>query len=956
MSERKFFFQWQNEVLKKSIYPLREMKLRHVLEFDMEIYLWKIYKKYKDQELAKFPELASEVANYHEKRKAIIDKAVREYDDLVSYFTHTDVTEFYKTVIDKAATMADDLTSHFDQADMTALYRQEFPEEHIVEDEKDDEDNSSASALADKSKVVFEDAKVDAKDKVVINEMMAKINAIHHTFKQYFADLNDPRKESYFISQRLAEWDQAGKDLDHSIFLQMNRVTGIQQADPNHVKPENEENVLKALQNIVRPMLNEERTQLAALVATHDKLVIRKLDYAREVKKALAKVEEINKDLMPQKKLIDELKPQIKDIQAELDRFDRVLDLETVKKYYSPENILKRKEQIRDLCQLAHPSLVDKLIGVVSDMYQQMADIFDHINDTSVKLVSIRVVIKNIQFFAKVVEQGAVTLTAAQKKSETSAAAALNAQTLETIKENVLLVLGEELGKLNDCRFALQTPKPSKTKLSQDLKARQADLKTAEEKARELQKKINNLEVLHNTEAFYISNYIRIEPKIQDLIAQKMDEYRATLVDKDQYQLLAMIYDLFVEQPERYPLWLRYMIVHFSGMRYSSSHGSWADPRYLYMRLNNLAATNEDALKKLLREVEAQMTPEEALLKIQAMKDQLPPWMWKEIVAVTELRPNEVNETDPDIHNWERLTVPEQSEKNSPKSATHREIINAWKPKYLTSWREEHERAHRLIVRSSVCNEVAEHIQHLRGHKGAPGLSGKPNWYRGEENKYKALPDPKPTDDVPFFKWPRKIEDYRVGASILWLKYKNEPAFSWEAVEAMTTSEGDPLVPYVDSPNSLWNYKSGGLTRTNSVNRHSEYLFWIHEATVACQAETAEGNVVLTFETNLPYEDRRLAAVGLFKRNDYNLFFDGGEDAYNGSFLGYVPEKIYTVRRGDTLAAIAQRFETTAEKIMQENNLSDPKVLYIGQKLIIPGFPTHDLEEMLNWDHILLRS
>src|SRR6185436_544598 len=255
MSGQKFYFQWQNKVLKQSIYPLREMKLRHVLEFDMEIYLWKIYKKYKDQELARFPELASEVANYHEKRKAVIDKAVREYDDLVSYFTHTDVTEFYKTVIDKAATMADDLKSHFDQADMTALYRQEFPEEHIVEDEQDAEDKSAADALAAESTVVFEDAKADAKDKTVINDMMAKINAIHHTFKQYFADLNDPRKESYFISQRLAEWDQAGKDLDHSIFLQMNRVTGIQQADPNHVKPVNEDNVLKALQNIVRPML-----------------------------------------------------------------------------------------------------------------------------------------------------------------------------------------------------------------------------------------------------------------------------------------------------------------------------------------------------------------------------------------------------------------------------------------------------------------------------------------------------------------------------------------------------------------------------------------------------------------------------------------------------------------------------------------------------------------------------
>ena len=30
--------------------------------------------------------------------------------------------------------------------------------------------------------------------------------------------------------------------------------------------------------------------------------------------------------------------------------------------------------------------------------------------------------------------------------------------------------------------------------------------------------------------------------------------------------------------------------------------------------------------------------------------------------------------------------------------------------------------------------------------------------------------------------------------------------------------------------------------------------------------------------------------TGVFKRNDYNLMFDGGEDAYNGSFVGYVPD------------------------------------------------------------------
>jgi hypothetical protein len=301
------------------------------------------------------------------------------------------------------------------------------------------------------------------------------------------------------------------------------------------------------------------------------------------------------------------------------------------------------------------------------------------------------------------------------------------------------------------------------------------------------------------------------------------------------------------------------------------------------------------------------------------MKSQFPPWMWKEIVAVTPLRTTEVDDIDDDIHNWERLTPEEQKDKNDFKWALYRGFMNVWKEKYLTSWREEHDRVHRLIVRSSVCNEVAEHIQHLRGHHGAAGLAGKPDWYRGEENKYKASREPKPYEEAPFFTRPVKFEDFRVGASILWLKYKNEPAFQWEVVNDMTLSNGEThLLPskYLAASGGTWNYKSSGLVRARVDTKRQEYLFWIHEATVACLAETAEGNIVYTFETALPYEDRRKAAVGMFKRNDFNLLFDGGEDAYNGPFLGYVPEN------------------KTGE----------------------PGIPTKDLDEMLNWEHVLLIS
>jgi LysM repeat protein len=44
----------------------------------------------------------------------------------------------------------------------------------------------------------------------------------------------------------------------------------------------------------------------------------------------------------------------------------------------------------------------------------------------------------------------------------------------------------------------------------------------------------------------------------------------------------------------------------------------------------------------------------------------------------------------------------------------------------------------------------------------------------------------------------------------------------------------------------------------------------------------------------------------------------------------------YTVRPGDTLFTIAQRFGTTVSALVQANNLSNPDRLSIGQQLIIP--------------------
>ena len=43
------------------------------------------------------------------------------------------------------------------------------------------------------------------------------------------------------------------------------------------------------------------------------------------------------------------------------------------------------------------------------------------------------------------------------------------------------------------------------------------------------------------------------------------------------------------------------------------------------------------------------------------------------------------------------------------------------------------------------------------------------------------------------------------------------------------------------------------------------------------------------------------------------------------------------VQRGDTLGKIARRYNTTVSEIAELNNLSDPDLIYVGQRLLVQG-------------------
>jgi hypothetical protein len=440
----------------------------------------------------------------------------------------------------------------------------------------------------------------------------------------------------------------------------------------------------------------------------------------------------------------------------------------------------------------------------------------------------------------------------------------------------------------------------------------------------------------------------------------KVEEYRNSLASKDQYQLLEEIHQRFQKEPQRFPYWLQYMVVHFSGMRYASAHSSWADPKDLLIRLRtaksekDVKALTDEVVTRLCEERTASyegrggssspklagatekewrdkitvnltsiksngpktkrfglnamlndeiayevrsMTTQQVLDTLLSMKASFPAWAWKEIVKLTPLRVTQV--IDP---NWEKPTEAEETERYLPQYNDIRMVLDAWQMHDPSAWREEHGRTHELIVSRAVCNETAEHIQHMRGHLPPGGLTPKPKWYLANESENKI-----PGTIRPYYVKPKTEKDYTQGASILWLRFVSKEPDAWQIARNVPTKDGVGLLPDAftskkasggKKDESSWVYNVGEtITRTRTVlnadntkSVQNQWLRWIHEATVAEVGETANGKVIITFETALPDGDKATSCVGISKMPFDWFISDGTEDEYNRSFVGYVPE------------------------------------------------------------------
>jgi hypothetical protein len=912
------YFQWQNEFLLETIYPRRNRKLADFLIYCREIELWE---EFKDKELTE-----EEVHAYREDRDRAVITAYKSYKTEYEYFQKGDVRTAYMG-------------------------------KYQLQDETE----------------------------------LVPLKELHSIFQKNLTDRQTVRREKVLVAYYVTIWQQRIQSKEEEI-KRLERRLAIMH--PEHSDRTAIDQQIKRLKDVTLSLLNEEFARLLTFLSTFNKVEKRKLEYHQKREVAAREIESTRVRLNAVRSPLQGLEAKAGKLAADLARLKSPPQREPYENYFFTDDV--QNDLSREF-----PHVDPALLGVISGIHKRLASDLRALKGTDVRRIKIGDYIRELQDklngFLKEVTRLELELGSTQ---DGQGQVGSKQGRLDMLRSSGLKAVETELDKLTNYHAAIEYEKKTPADLAKPIQDTERELKRLRDQVSSIEKQVAPLEqdlkakqsILNMSELGYLVSFSEDQPvAMQDIVRGKVERYKAELEEKIggdrpeqeiQQELLEEIVQRFLEKPREYPLWLQYMVIHFSGMRYATAHGSWADPKDLLKSLRTsalqkkfrLIARDEDAVEAMSEErlatyespdpsraprlalatdekwkakiathlqglrsayrrshalfellldeenyeIEA-LDPANALERLKELREgangeqALPDWMWKEIVKLTDLRLQEAK--DP---NWNKLTAQEQDEKNEARYAEFREIMNKWKQEHLTGWREEHDRSNRLIVTSSVCNEVAEQIQHLRGHTPSGGLTGIVDWYMKVVSEDKVPGSPRP-----YFLFVKEgaEENYREGANILWLRFVHEPPNPWRVAKPLSVN-GDRLIPEKyrrpEGKDGEWAYfESDVITRKRTrvvekrTYRDQQWLRWMHAATVAKVAETADGPVVLTFETALPYDDPTVSAVGIFKHDRRNLMWDGGEDSYNGSFIAYLPQ---------------------------------------GE------IPANDLEEMLDWNKILRRE
>ena len=479
---------------------------------------------------------------------------------------------------------------------------------------QEDKKTRFASLLTEIKNAIKEDAAQDE-----IEGIRDALVSLHGNFAVYFKkfeqekdDRARDRKERVYVAMRIAEWEQDRKELKQKIARRTNLLAVMDEKSKIKLDKKKE---LDALEKTVLPALERELGELRKFVVAQSRLEKRKAEFEKRQKAKLAREAELLSDLAEPRRKIEQLEYEQKCLEREVARLisrptpaEALQDIKKTDLYATIQGRLAASRYPVD--PRVAKTIIDTVRTTIGDDDGGFFDALQQLvqpwierggtSDFAWILSSLRNQSDRLRQAQKKLKNVVLSLEAGLRSmSSGSEEWMLRKNTVDVLDDGLMIeILDEQLNRLETLQASIAHSQKDDASLNEALSAARARLQQIANEIRDVRREsfLDEQELedvqqaLHVTRETFLREFVpdgAVDVK-KDIVPFKAQQYYQWLEKKDHAELMNLVFERFFKEPERFPLWLQYMVVHFSGMRYASAHGSWANPRDMLLSLRTL--------------------------------------------------------------------------------------------------------------------------------------------------------------------------------------------------------------------------------------------------------------------------------------------------------------------------------------------------------------------------------
>lgn len=177
------------------------------------------------------------------------------------------------------------------------------------------------------------------------------------------------------------------------------------------------------------------------------------------------------------------------------------------------------------------------------------------------------------------------------------------------------------------------------------------------------------------------------------------------------------------------------------------------------------------------------------------------------------------------------------------------------------------------------------------------------------------------------------------------IAYKDYPTvIRSKKLNGFTSTSQKPTVPNITpdpvpapSTNTATTTQTLKFKKGDIVNFAGGTHYASANATSGSSVKASKAMITNTYNGKHPYHCRAVNDAGAFVSGVYGWVDENTLSEIKATTAPSAPsETVYTVKSGDTLSAIAAKYNTTYKKLAEYNNIANPNIISVGQKIKIP--------------------